>query len=83
MGSVDLYMENNTQTHKDNTMDKYQELREMIIDEIIFQKNVQKDSEKKKLMEELSSYTNYSLVEELSYWARQQGREIAENPYGY
>jgi hypothetical protein len=64
-------------------MDKYQELREMIINEIVYQKNIQKDSEKSKLIEELSSFTDYSLVEELSYWSRQQGREIAENPYGY
>ncbi len=64
-------------------MDKYQELREMIINEIVYQKNIQKGSEKSKLIEELSSFTDYSLVEELSYWSRQQGREIAENPYGY
>jgi len=74
-------MRNNTQ--KDTTMDKYQELREMIINEIVYQKNIQKGSEKSKLIEELSSFTDYSLVEELSYWSRQQGREIAENPYGY
>jgi hypothetical protein len=66
-------------------MDKHQELRKMIIDEIVFQKKLfyQKDSEKNKLKEELSGLTDYSLVEELSYWSRQQGREIAENPYGY
>jgi hypothetical protein len=55
----------------------------MIINEIVYQKNIQKGSEKSKLIEELSSFTDYSLVEELSYWSRQQGREIAENPYGY
>jgi hypothetical protein len=66
-------------------MDKHQELRKMIIDEIVYQKQFfyQKDSEKNKLIEELSGLTDYSLVEELSYWARQRGREIAENPYGY
>jgi hypothetical protein len=74
-------MRNNTQ--KESVMDKYQELREMIINEIVYQKNIQKGSEKSKLIEELSSFTDYSLVEELSYWSRQQGREIAENPYGY
>jgi hypothetical protein len=74
-------MRNNTQ--KESVMDKYQELREMIINEIVYQKNIQKGSEKSKLIEELSSFTDYSRVEELSYWSRQQGREIAENPYGY
>jgi hypothetical protein len=68
-------------------MDKYQELREMIINEIVYQRQFfyQTDypSDKSKLIEELSGLTDYSLVEELSYWSRQQGREIAENPYGY
>jgi len=66
-------------------MDKHQELRKMIIDEIVYQNQFfyQKDSEKNKLIEELSGLTDYSLVEELSHWARLRGQEIAKNPYGY
>ena len=66
-------------------MDKYQELREMIINEIVYYKQMyyQKDSEKNKLIAELSGLTDYSLVAELSYWVGERARENAENPYGY
>lgn len=66
-------------------MDNHQELREMIIDEIVFQKKLfyQKDSEKNKLKEELSGLTDYSLVLELFRTGVRQAQEILENPYGY